>query len=328
MTEPGGPAWRQTTFHPFAQASRYGRGEVLDVEVDAPDVRDQQVTARCRCCTPRPCRGGRRGDRLRRQPRPARALPLEVALHGLECRGRRAQRARGRRPGGPQHPRRAGARRPARRARGPALSDGVLRATLEPLSWNVIRLELNPVTYGRRGRSLSVAAERLFACMSLCRAGSTERTTRIRTRGPGRVVRTGNWWAARSTGCWWTSPTGPPGSWRKGPPWRRRSARTGPAAAPGTARATPIPPNGTGRATPLIPPCRVARRSAPRAQRSEGHDELPSQAARLGSQSEPAAWAGPATCDMPCCGGSRPWIQWTNTPGAYGFHGAGWPYGQ
>lgn len=29
MTEPGGPAWRQTIFHPFAQASRFGHGEVL-----------------------------------------------------------------------------------------------------------------------------------------------------------------------------------------------------------------------------------------------------------------------------------------------------------
>ena len=36
MTEPGGPAWRQTTFFPFAQASRYGRGKVLDVRVDSP----------------------------------------------------------------------------------------------------------------------------------------------------------------------------------------------------------------------------------------------------------------------------------------------------
>ena len=36
MTEPGGPAWRQTTFFPFAQASQYGRGEVLDVRVDSP----------------------------------------------------------------------------------------------------------------------------------------------------------------------------------------------------------------------------------------------------------------------------------------------------
>ncbi|GAA2319982.1 alpha-N-arabinofuranosidase [Glycomyces scopariae] len=36
MTEPGGPAWRQTTFFPFAEASRYGRGTVLNVNADSP----------------------------------------------------------------------------------------------------------------------------------------------------------------------------------------------------------------------------------------------------------------------------------------------------
>jgi alpha-L-arabinofuranosidase len=36
MTRTGGPAWRQTVFHPFAQASRHARGEVLRVE---PQVR-------------------------------------------------------------------------------------------------------------------------------------------------------------------------------------------------------------------------------------------------------------------------------------------------
>ncbi|HKE92890.1 MAG TPA: alpha-N-arabinofuranosidase [Povalibacter sp.] len=36
MTETGGAAWRQTIFHPFAQASRYGRGEVLRAKVDTP----------------------------------------------------------------------------------------------------------------------------------------------------------------------------------------------------------------------------------------------------------------------------------------------------
>ncbi|MGH8869753.1 MAG: alpha-N-arabinofuranosidase [Actinomycetes bacterium] len=34
--EPGGPAWRQTTFHPFAQASRLARGEVLQVQTTSP----------------------------------------------------------------------------------------------------------------------------------------------------------------------------------------------------------------------------------------------------------------------------------------------------
>ena len=36
MTEPGGPAWRQATYHPFALTSRYGRGTVLRVEPSAP----------------------------------------------------------------------------------------------------------------------------------------------------------------------------------------------------------------------------------------------------------------------------------------------------
>jgi alpha-L-arabinofuranosidase len=36
MTETGGPAWRQTIFHPFAQMSRFARGRVLRAEVDSP----------------------------------------------------------------------------------------------------------------------------------------------------------------------------------------------------------------------------------------------------------------------------------------------------
>ncbi|MDX5398508.1 MAG: alpha-L-arabinofuranosidase, partial [Actinomycetes bacterium] len=36
MTEPGGRAWRQTTFHPFAQASSLAVGEVLQVVIDSP----------------------------------------------------------------------------------------------------------------------------------------------------------------------------------------------------------------------------------------------------------------------------------------------------
>ena len=42
MTEPGGPAWRQTIFHPFAQAARYGRGTGLRLAIESP----QQETAR------------------------------------------------------------------------------------------------------------------------------------------------------------------------------------------------------------------------------------------------------------------------------------------
>jgi alpha-N-arabinofuranosidase len=35
-SEPGGPAWRQTTFYPFALTSRHGRGVVLRVEPSGP----------------------------------------------------------------------------------------------------------------------------------------------------------------------------------------------------------------------------------------------------------------------------------------------------
>ena len=36
MTEPGGRAWKQTTFHPFSQASSLAAGEVLQVAIDSP----------------------------------------------------------------------------------------------------------------------------------------------------------------------------------------------------------------------------------------------------------------------------------------------------
>jgi alpha-L-arabinofuranosidase len=36
MTETGGPAWRQTIFHPFALAARFGHGRVLRTQVDSP----------------------------------------------------------------------------------------------------------------------------------------------------------------------------------------------------------------------------------------------------------------------------------------------------
>jgi alpha-N-arabinofuranosidase len=35
-SEPGGPAWRQTIFHPFALTARLARGEVLRVEMESP----------------------------------------------------------------------------------------------------------------------------------------------------------------------------------------------------------------------------------------------------------------------------------------------------
>jgi alpha-N-arabinofuranosidase len=36
MTEPGGPAWRQASFHPYALTTKYGRGTVLQLAITAP----------------------------------------------------------------------------------------------------------------------------------------------------------------------------------------------------------------------------------------------------------------------------------------------------
>ena len=36
MTQTGGPVWRQTIFHPFAHFSRFGRGRVLRAQVESP----------------------------------------------------------------------------------------------------------------------------------------------------------------------------------------------------------------------------------------------------------------------------------------------------
>jgi len=36
-TEPGGPAWRQSIFHPFAQAARLARGKALQVSLRSPE---------------------------------------------------------------------------------------------------------------------------------------------------------------------------------------------------------------------------------------------------------------------------------------------------
>ena len=52
MTEPGGPAWRQTTFHPFAAGRpATAAGEVLRRRAGRPDATTPPGTARCRCCT-------------------------------------------------------------------------------------------------------------------------------------------------------------------------------------------------------------------------------------------------------------------------------------
>ena len=140
MTEPGGRAWRQTTFFPFAQASTYGRGRVLRVDVDSPtyttakfgevpllhataviddETGDVTVFAVNRGQTD--------------------ALPLDIDLRGaahtvaehlvLADSDPEATNTAQEPDRVVPHP-----------ATGTTVADGVLHAVLEPLSWNMIRL--------------------------------------------------------------------------------------------------------------------------------------------------------------------------------------------
>ncbi|GAA3840673.1 alpha-N-arabinofuranosidase [Streptomyces coacervatus] len=141
MTEPDGPAWRQTTFFPFAQASTYGRGRVLRVDVDSPtyttakfgevpllhataviddETGDVTVFAVNRGQTD--------------------ALPLNIDLRGVGAHtlvehlvladsDPEAVNTADRPDRVAPHP-----------ATGTTVTEGVLHAELEPLSWNMIRL--------------------------------------------------------------------------------------------------------------------------------------------------------------------------------------------
>ncbi|MEU8892314.1 alpha-N-arabinofuranosidase [Streptomyces sp. NPDC048442] len=140
MTEPGGPAWRQTTFFPFAQAARHGRGQVLDVRLDSPTYETKSYGE-----VPLLHATAVRGEDgtvtvfavNRSQTEP---LPLEVALHGLELSEVVEHSALADEDPDARNTLADPERVAPHSATGTTLADGVLSAVLEPLSWNVIRL--------------------------------------------------------------------------------------------------------------------------------------------------------------------------------------------
>ncbi|MGP4043214.1 arabinosylfuranosidase ArfA [Streptomyces sp. 2A115] len=141
MTEPGGQAWRQTTFFPFAQAAQYGRGRVLRVEADSPmytTAKFGEVPLLHATAVTDDETGEVTVFAVNRGQ--TSALPLVIDLRGVEARAVE------------EHLVLADADPEARNtldqpdrvtphsATGTTLTDGVLRAELEPLSWNMIRL--------------------------------------------------------------------------------------------------------------------------------------------------------------------------------------------
>ncbi|MEU0603539.1 alpha-N-arabinofuranosidase [Streptomyces sp. NPDC006393] len=140
MTEPGGPAWRQTTFFPFAQASKYGRGQVLDVRVDSPTYRtDKYGETDLLHATAVRAEDGTvtvfAVNRSRTEP-----LPLEVALAGLDLTGVVEHSALADADPDARNTLTDPGRVAPHPVEGTALTAGTLSATLEPLSWNMIRL--------------------------------------------------------------------------------------------------------------------------------------------------------------------------------------------
>ena len=141
MTEPGGPAWRQTTFYPFAQASRHGRGRVLQVTVDSP-THETKVYGEVPLLHATAVLDEESGAvtvfAVNRDQH--RALPLEIDLRGLAVS--RVEEHSVLADDDPEA--RNTLAEPDRvtphAAQGTELGDGVLRATLEPMSWNMIRL--------------------------------------------------------------------------------------------------------------------------------------------------------------------------------------------
>ncbi|MCX5038016.1 MULTISPECIES: arabinosylfuranosidase ArfA [Streptomyces] len=140
MTEPGGPAWRQTTFFPFSQASRYGRGEVLDVRVDSPtyDTEKYGEADLLHATAVRAEDGSVTVFAVNRSR--TEALPLEVALGGLHLTEVVEHSALADADPDARNTLAEPERVVPHAVDGTALADGRLTAALEPLSWNVIRL--------------------------------------------------------------------------------------------------------------------------------------------------------------------------------------------
>ena len=136
----GGPAWRQTTFYPFADVARYGRGSVLRLELDGPTYvasGEGPVQAIEAVAVHDPDAGTATVFAVNRLERP---LALEAALRDLDgmtvIEHRVLADADIRAVNTSTDPARI-ATKPANEAR---LLSGRLSIELAPRSWNVVRL--------------------------------------------------------------------------------------------------------------------------------------------------------------------------------------------
>jgi alpha-N-arabinofuranosidase len=139
LTQPGGPAWAQTIFHPFALTARYAGQQVLRVEPIAPtyDTKRHNDVPVVDATATLDADGAIALFAVNRSPE---ATPLRVNIGALPTCSMVAHSAiydtdvNARNTA--QDPQRV---RP-RELPGAAVDDGVLTAMLPPVSWNLIRL--------------------------------------------------------------------------------------------------------------------------------------------------------------------------------------------
>jgi alpha-N-arabinofuranosidase len=140
-TEPGGGAWRQTIFHPFAQAAAHARGAVLRVEPSSPtyetadlgDVPLLHATA---------THDEETGAVTLLAVNRSTSEPLDLTAHVRAFPGHRLAMASELTDADPSARNSAGAEAVVPRANPRArLEDGRLEVRLAPVSWNVVRLE-------------------------------------------------------------------------------------------------------------------------------------------------------------------------------------------
>lgn len=129
LTEPGGAAWRQTIFHPFALTSRHGRGATLrTAHVDGAAL-DLAVT-----------RDGAAMSVFVLNRDLEEPVDLNLALRGFDAAPRVEEAVLLHHPDLDAVTTRDEAVLEPAPARGVEVSDGALRIPLPPASWTMVRL--------------------------------------------------------------------------------------------------------------------------------------------------------------------------------------------
>lgn len=145
-TRAGGPAWRQTTFYPFAITSRLARGAVLRVEVSGPSTPTttfSSVPALDATATYDEATGEVAVLAVNRSL--DRALPIDVDLRAILARhgglGVAEHQVIADDDAGATNTERAPFRLVPQVGEGATVQDGRLRLLLPAMSWNAIRLQ-------------------------------------------------------------------------------------------------------------------------------------------------------------------------------------------